>query len=614
MPTSLWSESWPTDHPDYPRRRMQRRHWQCLNGPWEFAVGAGAEHPSGIATWDREILVPFAPESEASGIDDCTLGAHIWYRRAFDYTRHDDVRLLLHFGAVDYEARVWVDGRFVGRHEGGHTPFTFDITDALKKRDHHEIAVWAHDDPQGVAQPRGKQDWLDEPHSIWYPRTSGIWQTVWLEEAPRRRLADVRFTPQLERWAIGFEARLHDPEPGGDLQAVVRLWVGDRLLADDCYQIPDQEVHRSIALADPGIDDARNELLWSPESPTLIRAEVLLMQGDVVIDEVRSYTAMRGVALRRGQLLLNNRPYRMRLVLDQGYWPDTLMTPPSEEALIRDIELTKAAGFNGVRKHQKIEDPRYLYWADVLGLLVWEEMPSAYRFTRQSIERVAREWVEAVRRDIGHPCIVVWVPFNESWGVPDLPNVATHRSFVQALYHLTHTLDPSRPVVGNDGWESSATDIISIHDYESEPDRLRARYASTPGTDLPEALRTAFPAGRMITLDEHPHEGQPLVLSEFGGIACRTTTDAHGTWGYSVSDSPDQLRDSYERLLGAVHDVEAFAGFCYTQLTDTFQEANGLFTAAREPKFDLATMRRATVGDRHPPAEIPVEVPVDESD
>jgi beta-galactosidase/beta-glucuronidase len=586
---------------------MQRRDWQSLNGPWEFATARGAEHPSAVGSWDRTIVVPFAPESPASGIDDRTLGPDVWYRRMFTYTRHDDIRLLLHFGAVDYRARVWVDGRLVGRHVGGHTPFTFDVTDALKHDGPHEIAVWANDDPQGLAQPRGKQDWLDEPHSIWYPRTTGIWQTVWVEEVPRRRLAHVRFAPQLERWTIDFDARLHAPDRAGRLEVRVRLSVGDRVIADDQYHVPDQEVHRRIGLSDPGIDDSRNELLWSPESPTLIRAEVWLMEEGQVIDEIRSYTAMRGVVLRRGRILLNNRPYDMRLVLDQGYWPDTLMTPPSDDALVRDIELTKAAGFNGVRKHQKIEDPRYLYWADVLGLLVWEEMPSAYRFTRGAVERLTREWIEVIDRDLGHPCIVVWVPFNESWGVPDLPNVATHRSFVQALYHLTRTLDPATPVVGNDGWESTATDILTVHDYESVPARLLERYSRTNGNDLPDALRTAFPAGRVITLDEHPHQGQPLILSEFGGIACRTEENVGGAWGYSVTRSAEQLRITYRELLAAVHEADAFAGFCYTQLTDTYQEANGLFTADRQPKFDLDAMRQATVGYRQAPAEIPVE-------
>jgi beta-galactosidase/beta-glucuronidase len=602
MARRVWPETWQTDDPDYPQRRMQRRTWRNLNGPWQFAVQAGAEHPSDITSWDREIMVPFAPESAASGIDDRTLGADIWYRRSFEHDRRGAGRLLLHFGAVDYRARVWVDGRFVGIHEGGFTPFTFDVTDALKDRPDHEVAVWAHDNPQGLAQPRGKQDWQDEPHSIWYPRTTGIWQTVWLEEVPRRRLADVRFLPRLDQWAVGFEARLHSPTPDIDLQVRLRLSVGDRVLADDRYEVRESEVHRTIALADPGIDDSRNALLWSPESPTLIRAEVWLLDGDDVIDEVRSYTAMRGVSLQRGQILLNNRPYRMRLALDQGYWPDTLMTPPSDDAIVRDIELAKAAGFNGVRKHQKIEDPRFLYWADVLGLLVWEEMPSAYRFTRDSIERLTREWVEVLGRDIGHPCIVVWVPFNESWGVPDLPNVQTHRSFVQALYHLTRTLDPSRPIVGNDGWESTATDILTIHDYESDPSRLLARYSGANGHDLPAALRATLPAGRVVTLDDYPHQGQPLVLSEFGGIACRTDQSAGG-WGYSVTDSSAQLQAAYEDLLAAVSEIPAFAGFCYTQLIDTFQEVNGLFTAEREPKFDVEAMSRATRGLRQPPAE-----------
>lgn len=419
---------------------------------------------------------------------------------------------------------------------------------------------------------------------------------MWLEEVPVRRLRDMRLNPRIERWAIDVEARIHDPAPVGDLRLRLRLSVGERILADDLYTVDGSEIHRTIALTDPGIDDSRNELLWSPESPTLIRAEVWLLAGDTVIDEVRSYTAMRSVSLQRGRILLNNRPYLLRLALDQGYWPDTLMTPPDEAAIIRDIELAKAAGFNGVRKHQKIEDPRFLYWADVLGLLVWEEMPSAFRFTHDTVDRVTREWMEVLDRDAGHPCIIVWVPFNESWGVPDLPNVQTHRSFVQALYHLTRTIDPSRPVVGNDGWESVSTDILTVHDYEGDPKRLLARYSSADGADVPEVLRTGFPAGRLITLEDHPHTGQPLVLSEFGGIACRAVGDGEGGWGYTVTATPEELRAAYEALLAAVHETSAFSGFCYTQLTDTFREANGLFTADREPKFDLDAMSRATRG------------------
>jgi beta-galactosidase/beta-glucuronidase len=235
-------------------------------------------------------------------------------------------------------------------------------------------------------------------------------------------------------------------------------------------------VHRRIALSDPGIDDYRNELLWSPETPTLIQAEIELW-GDrgEQLDKVESYTALRSIAVQRDRVLLNGRPYEMRLVLDQGYWPDGGLTAPDDAALRRDVELAKAMGFNGARKHQKLEDPRYLYWADHLGLLVWGEMPSAYRFTKVSVERVTREWLAAIDRDYSHPCVVAWVPFNESWGVPNLPESPRERHYVQGLYHLTKTLDSTRPVIGNDGWESVATDIIGIHDYDSDPTRIARR-------------------------------------------------------------------------------------------------------------------------------------------
>jgi beta-galactosidase/beta-glucuronidase len=327
-----------------------------------------------------------------------------------------------------------------------------------------------------------------------------------------------------------------------------------------------------------------------------------------VIDEVRSYTALRGVALDRGRFLLNNRPYTLRLVLDQGYWPDTLMTPPSEDAIIRDIELVKAAGFNGVRKHQKIEDPRFLYLADRMGLLVWEEMPSTYRFTRQSVQRTTREWMEVLERDLGHPCIVAWVPYNESWGVPNLPSNPAHRDAVEALFRLTKTLDPSRPVVGNDGWEASATDIIGIHDYDDQPQRLLDRYHGTE-SPIADVLASGWPGGRVLTLTDHPHRGQPIVLSEFGGIAhadARGGAAEPGKWGYSTVTSAEDLERRYGALLDAVNRVEAFAGFCYTQFTDTFQEANGLFYADRTPKFPLEAMHRHTRQGAGQPHEVPL--------
>ncbi|HZU34898.1 MAG TPA: glycoside hydrolase family 2 TIM barrel-domain containing protein, partial [Gemmataceae bacterium] len=251
-------------------------------------------------------------------------------------------------------------------------------------------------------------------------------------------------------------------------------------------------------------------------------------------------------------------------------------------------------GFNGVRKHQKIEDPRYLYWADRLGLLVWEEMPSAYRFTKQSIERLTPEWTAVLTRDVSHPCIVAWVPFNESWGVPDLPDSAAQRHYVQALYHLTRTLDPTRPVIGNDGWEAVATDIIGIHDYESDPRRLLARYRVDE--QLPRLLERERPGGRLLLLGDQ-HDGQPIMLTEFGGITL--SDDPAGTWGYSRADTSAGLADCYARLLDVVHALPLLAGFCYTQFADTYQEANGLLYADRT-NHCLARTGRVTGRARHP--------------
>jgi hypothetical protein len=267
------------------------------------------------------------------------------------------------------------------------------------------------------------------------------------------------------------------------------------------------------------------------------------------------------------------------------------------------VELAKAMGFNGVRKHQKIEDPRYLYWADRLGLLVWGEMPSAYRFTPQSVQRLTRQWPAAVARDISHPCVVAWVPVNESWGVPDLPTMPEQQHYVRALYHLTRTLDPSRPVIGNDGWESVATDILAIHDYDHLPDRIARRYHSDD--ELPRLLDRERPGGRRLVVAGHTeHTDVPVMLTEFGGIAYHP--DPARTWGYSRTTTPDELLARYEALLAAVHSVPLFAGFCYTQFTDTYQEANGLLTMAREPKVPLEAIRAATRGLAEPdPGSVP---------
>ena len=582
---------WVSNSENFPRKQFKRQRWCSLNGEWDFYFDDKCEfsNPYEFNRWNKKILVPFAPESKASGIGDTGFHPRIWYKKEFSITTiNKDKKYFLHFGAVDYEAKVWLNGFFLGQHTGGHTSFSFDITPHIKG-DLQTLIVCADDDPVDLAKPRGKQDWQVDPHIIWYHRTSGIWQTVWIEEVPQVHVDRIRWTPLVERFEIGFEAFVCG-DFSLDLKLRVRLRVGEKILADDTYQVIHHEVHRRVAISDPGIDDYRNEILWSPEKPTLIYAEIFLLDGNEVIDQIDSYTALRSISVQRGRFLLNGRPYYLKMVLNQGYWQDSLMTAPDPQAQKKDVELIKSAGFNGVRLHQKIEDPDFLYWADHLGLIVWGEMPSCYRFTHEAVERTMKEWMEFINRDSNHPCIGVWVPYNESWGVPDLAEKEAHRSCVLAAYHLTRTLDPTRLVVGNDGWESTATDILGIHDYDDQPERIVQKYASTKAEDV---LGRKWPGGRMLTVEGYPHQGQPIMLTEFGGIACNLKSNGH-TWGYSSSKSAQEFQNRYQNLMQAVHSIEIFSGFCYTQFTDTFQEANGLFTMDRKPKFSLAAMARAT--------------------
>jgi len=582
----------------YPRPQLQRPRWASLNGRWDFAIDPdGAIETPDAVTWNASITVPFAPETPASGVGDTGFYRRCWYRRTFEApARAPGERLLLHLGAVDHTATVWLNGQLAARHEGGYTPFAADVTPLLRDDGPQTLVVRADDDPHDLAKPRGKQDWQAEPHAIWYPRTTGIWQTVWLETIPAWSISDLHWSADVAHWSIGLAATIDGP-PRGDLRLRVRLQTADRVLADDTYLVTDAELQRTIGLPDPGIDNARNPLLWSPEQPTLIQAELQVLDADQqVLDSVHSYTAMRAVGVDGDRFLLNGRPYYLRLLLDQGYWPDSGLSAPDDAALRNDVELVKALGFTGVRKHQKIEDPRFLYWADTLGLLVWEELPSAYRFTATAVRRSTSEWTAAILRDRSHPCIVAWVPFNESWGVPDLPTSPAQRDYVQALYHLTRTLDATRPVIGNDGWEVVAADLVGIHDYDADVERLARRYA--PADGAAGLLARERPGRRRLALDGHPYAGQPIVLSECGGLALGGPPHAAGSWGYAWAATPDAFAQRYQALMATLHGLPLLAGFAYTQFTDTYQEINGLLTADRTPKAPLDTIAQATRGPR----------------
>ncbi|HVM31005.1 MAG TPA: glycoside hydrolase family 2 TIM barrel-domain containing protein [Candidatus Limnocylindrales bacterium] len=583
----------------HPSPQLRRQDWLDLSGRWGFAhddgdIGLMQGWNDRADPFDRVIEVPYPPESRLSGIHDPDEHPVVWYRRGFrlsevpGYSRGK--KLLLKFGAVDYSACVWVNGHFLTRHEGGHSSFTVDITAALEDGDEQVLTVRAEDQPHDLTQPRGKQYWESRPADIWYHRTTGIWQPVWLEAVEATHVEHLSWTPDTRRGRVGVSVRLNR-EPDREMRMRLRLSIEGQVLADDTYLVQHQESGREIRLEPAAGHLHRHRLLWSPKHPNLVDAEVVLQdRHGGVIDVIQSYVGLRSVEAADGLFLLNGQPSYLRLVLAQGYWPDSHLAAPSVEALRHEVEMIKALGFNGVRIHQKVEDPRFLYWCDRLGLFVWAEMANAYAFTENAVKRLTNEWMQVVRRDYSHPSIVTWVPFNESWGVPDLPGDQAQRDFVRGIYHLTRALDPTRPVIANDGWEHLVGDIWGIHDYALDGTVIRNRYGT------PEALDEALqgrPQYHRAVLDETARAGQPVVLSEFGGI---TFAPQPGVpwFGYGSVANEDAFLERYEDLLMAVLDSPGLAGFCYTQLADTEQETNGLLHADRTPKLDPEIVRAIT--------------------
>jgi hypothetical protein len=577
----------PEGHP----RPQLRRPWIDLRGTWRFAfddddVGERDGWPARTEVFDREIVVPFPPESRASRVGETGYHPVVWYRLEIALpSARRGARTTITFGAVDYAARVWVNGQLAGGHEGGHTPFTLDITACLRPEPEQVIVVRAHDDPHDLAQPRGKQFWGPEPAIIWYHRTTGVWQPVWLESLGEAFVESLRWTPDPDRYAVRLAMRIGGRDKAAS-HARVRLSLRGQPLSEDVYAVDGPELEREIVL--PRRSHRAHAARWATHHPNLIDAEIALLDaGGVVLDRVESYFGLRRIEAADGHLLLNGAPIFLRLVLAQNYWPQSHLAAPSDAAIRREVELAQALGFNGLRIHQKIEDPRFLYWCDRLGMMVWGEAANAYVFDPRAVDRLTREWAAAVQRDYNHPSIVAWVPLNESWGVPDLEHDPAQRAFVKALYHLTKALDRTRPVIANDGWQHAVGDIFGVHDYAMESDRFRERYGS------PEALRRTFEALRplhnRLLIDGHTFAEEPVVVSEFGGLSIKPQED-EAWFGYATTNGAEEMLALYEELVGALLESTALAGFCYTQLTDTEQETTGLLTANREPKLDVAAV------------------------
>jgi len=482
-----------------------------------------------------------------------------------------DKRVLLHFGAVDYEATVWVNGDFAGLHEGGHSSFVLDITDQIRSGA-NSLVVRAWDPSTDRTLPRGKQFWKEKSESIWYTRTTGIWQPVWLEAVEGIYLTGLRTTPDIDRAQVQVEAFLSQVVP--DLKVRVTVEKDGALQARAETDVLQQPALVQLQIA--------NQQLWSPERPNLYDLSIEVLSGGKLVDRVESYFGQRKVSTHGGRFYLNNAPYYLKLVLDQGYWPESVLTPPSDEAIQYDIRTAKSFGLNGARKHQKVEDPRWLYWCDKLGFIVWGEMANAFDFSIHYISRFVQEWQQVIQRDYNHPSIVTWVPINESWGVRDILTNSAHQEHVKTLYALTHSLDQTRLVVDNDGWEhTDRTDLFTLHDYARTGELMAAKYKILE-TDLREIPRN----GREALAFGYRYNGTPILMTEFGGIAFRAeSTKTDNEWGYAgIEPTKEAMLQRLDGLVTALRGNSAIAGFCYTQLTDVEQEINGLMTYDRKPK------------------------------
>lgn len=567
---------------EYPRPQMRRKDWTPLNGEWDFCfddedTGLKKGLYTGEGDFDLKINVPFSYQCAASGIGDESDHPIVWYRKriALDKT---DKRTLLCFNGCDWQADVWVNGCHIVRHTGGYAPFSADATDFLKEGEN--VIVVRCFDPSDPSIPRGKQTWTGERFLCWYAPTTGIWQSVWMETFSDDCIQSLTVETAPESRAVR-----------GDLTSLYGL--ADE--AEFAVSFKGEEVgrfrisltgkrtHYELYLKE--LERFGNSFYWSPKTPKLFYADINLYRGGKLIDTVKIRFGMRKVCIdENGKICLNGEPLFQKLVLDQGYWAESGLTPPSAEALKKDIELAMAMGFNGARKHQKLEDPYFYYYAEELGFLTWCEMPSAYEFQENEIASFTKEWQEVVAVARNFTSNICYVPFNESWGIQKVCDDSEQQNFARSIYYLTRALDPSRLVSTNDGWENlDKTDIVSVHDYAADSALFRKKYNG-------EGYDELHPQGKKLMAEGCLYGGQPLVLTEFGGIAmARDMTKEN--WGYGDgARNIEEFFARYENLISGICETE-FQGFCYTQLTDVQQEVNGLLYPDRTPKVSISRLK-----------------------
>lgn len=589
----LWGAEIP--RPEHPRPEVERSAWLNLNGEWQFEVDeAGDGESRGLTTGGdlgQRITVPFCPESALSGIGNPAHMTQVWYRRLFQVPPAlRGQRLQLHFGAVDWHARVWLNGQLLGEHRGGYAPFAFEVTAAVRDGD-NELVLHVRDDIRSGLQAAGKQSHGKSEGCV-YTRTTGIWQTVWLEAVGSTYLREFVLTPDLAGGRVLFQGEMDGPVQGVSLH--LQAMAEGKPVGEETIPAAGRPALGVIRLA--------QVVPWEPGKPYLYDVVIETRRGETVLDRVKTYVGLRQIHIEGNRFLINGKPIFQRLILDQGFYPDGICTAPTDAALRRDIELSMAAGFNGARLHQKVFEPRFLYWADRLGYLVWGEYPSwgVNIDHKDAVRDIVEEWRSVVRRDRNHPAIVGWCPLNETGR--DEPAAR-----LQSLLAFTRTLDPTRPFLDTSGYTHflPETDVYDTHDYCQDPGQFAARYAlfGLTGTD-PWNNQPGDPRSR--------YRGQPFFISEYGGMHVKTDRDTGPGWGYSGAGLPvEDFLARYKGLTDVLLDNPNMFGFCYTQLTDIEQEQNGVYFYDRTPKYDPARLRainaRAAAYETQPARVLPLD-------
>jgi hypothetical protein len=602
--------------PEYPRPQFVREgKWINLNGEWDFSfddanIGLKERWYKNEKSqyFDRRIIVPFCFQSKLSGIEDNSFHEILWYRREFVIPEQfRNKKVLLHFGAIDYKSIIYLNGEYVGSHEGGYIGFSLDITNYLE--DNNNLVVRVEDPSQDLEIPRGKQFWKRDPELIFYPRVSGIWQTVWLEFVdPEFHIDNLKITPNIDKSEVVFEITIlgigiPNLTLYGEIvfknqiiaQEDINLEFIGKIERGRVKNVLKERIeifHKDMFFENPNRFKFKikipeeNLFLWDIVTPNLYDLKLKVRNGETneVYDEVSSYFGIRSISISNArskprQILLNGKPLYQKLFLVQGYWPNSLYTPPSDEAIKKDIQYIMDFGFNGLRTHQKVFSPRFLYWCDKMGVLVWGEIGNSFRFSVRSQLRLINEFVAEIERDFNHPSIITWVPLNEGWGISGAEKDPKRGYFTSSLYLLVKSIDSTRLIIDDDGW------------WHTENNDVCTRHLYPPNDILPETLEDELKSHRRtiekIYLNSYEYNGEPVIYSEIGGIGYDFRENIEKKWGYGglIKDAETFFEKVVELLRKFDARKDWIQGFCYTELYDQFQEINGLLTFDRQPKF-----------------------------